>query len=140
QMLNSQPYTFLDGAPLEERRARAVALRRTLAPEDAVALGALDDAAIAQVVEEARPPMRDPDELHDALLSFMALREAEVDPAIAEVLVQASRAGWRALPQGRCLIPVERCAWLVRLFGQLQVSPPLPPWEVGVLEEPAPVA
>src|SRR5690606_8801032 len=34
QMLNSQPYTFLDGAPLEERRARAVALRRTLAPED----------------------------------------------------------------------------------------------------------
>src|SRR5690606_35882360 len=99
QMLNSQPYTFLDGAPLEERRARAVALRRTLAPEDAVALGALDDAAIAQVVEEARPPMRDPDELHDALLSFMALREAEVDPAIAEALVQAGRAGWCALPQ-----------------------------------------
>src|SRR5690606_9470460 len=109
-------------------------------PEDAVALGALDDAAIAQVVEEARPPMRDPDELHDALLSFMALREAEVDPAIAEALVQAGRAGWCALPQGRCLIPVERRAWLERLFGPLQVSPPLPPWEVGVPEEPEPVA
>src|SRR5438132_1422326 len=29
EILNSNPYTYLDDAPLEERRARAVALRRT---------------------------------------------------------------------------------------------------------------
>ena len=34
QILNAMPYAFLDDAPLEERRSRAVALRRAL-PEDA---------------------------------------------------------------------------------------------------------
>lgn len=41
QILNSMPYAFLDDAPLEERRARAVFLRRVL-PEDAADLGRLD--------------------------------------------------------------------------------------------------
>src|SRR5262249_58947337 len=49
QLLNSQPYTYLDDAPLEERRARAVSVRRSLPPEDAAAFGALDEQAIAQV-------------------------------------------------------------------------------------------
>jgi ATP-dependent Lhr-like helicase len=30
EILNSKPYTFLDDAPLEERRTRAVSLRRGL--------------------------------------------------------------------------------------------------------------
>ena len=34
QILNAMPYAFLDDAPLEERRARAVSLRRAL-PDDA---------------------------------------------------------------------------------------------------------
>ena len=34
EILNGRPYTFLDDAPLEERRTRAVALRRGL-PESA---------------------------------------------------------------------------------------------------------
>src|SRR5262249_29378859 len=55
QLLNSQPYTYLDGAPLEERRARAISVRRTLPPEDAAAFGALDSEAIAQVISDARP-------------------------------------------------------------------------------------
>ena len=68
-LLNSQPYTFLDDAPLEERRARAVQVRRSLPAEDAAGLGALDAAAIEQVVADARPLMRDAEELHDWLLS-----------------------------------------------------------------------
>ena len=63
-MLNSKPYTYLDDAPLEERRARAVTLRRSL-PENARDLGALDPDAIERVVDEARPDPRDPEELHD---------------------------------------------------------------------------
>ena len=42
EILNANPYAYLDDAPLEERRTRAVQLRRTLPPEDAASLGALD--------------------------------------------------------------------------------------------------
>ena len=41
EILNGKPYTFLDDAPLEERRTRAVQLRRGL-PLHAEALGQLD--------------------------------------------------------------------------------------------------
>src|SRR5207237_3847486 len=40
EILNGKPYTYLDDAPLEERRTRAVTLRRSL-PETARDLGAL---------------------------------------------------------------------------------------------------
>jgi ATP-dependent Lhr-like helicase len=72
EMLNSKPYTYLDDAPLEERRARAVTLRRTL-PEHQRDLGALDADAIARVREEAWPQPRDAEELHDTLLGFVAI-------------------------------------------------------------------
>ena len=39
EILNANPYTFLDDAPLEERRARAVAVRRGAARPSARALG-----------------------------------------------------------------------------------------------------
>ncbi len=73
EMLNSKPYTYLDDAPLEERRARAVTLRRSL-PENSRDLGALDPDAIERVIDEARPDPRDPEELHEALLSLIAVR------------------------------------------------------------------
>jgi ATP-dependent Lhr-like helicase len=73
EMLNSKPYTYLDDAPLEERRARAVTLRRSL-PENSRDLGALDPDAIERVIDEARPDPRDPEELHEALLTLIAVR------------------------------------------------------------------
>lgn len=69
QLLNAMPYAFLDDAPLEERRARAVALRRAL-PEHAADLGKLDAAAVAAAAEDAWPAIRDAHELHDALLTL----------------------------------------------------------------------
>src|SRR6266508_3469034 len=78
EMLNSKPYTYLDDAPLEERRARAVTLRRTL-PENSRDLGALDPDAIERVIDEARPDPRDPEELHEALLSLIAVRAPDHD-------------------------------------------------------------
>ena len=51
EILNANPYAFLDDAPLEERRTRAVQLRRGLPPADANGIGALDPAAIAEVSE-----------------------------------------------------------------------------------------
>ena len=63
QILNANPYAFLDDAPLEERRARAVALRRAL-PEDSRDLGALSPDAIEQACIDAWPTCRDAEELH----------------------------------------------------------------------------
>jgi ATP-dependent helicase Lhr and Lhr-like helicase len=72
EILNSNPYAYLDDAPLEERRARAVQMRRTL-PDLAEGMGALDAAAIEQVAAESWPAVRDADELHDALLTLITL-------------------------------------------------------------------
>ena len=69
QILNAMPYAFLDDAPLEERRARAVSLRRAL-PEDARDLSALDPEAIRAEAAYAWPAIRNADELHDALLTL----------------------------------------------------------------------
>jgi ATP-dependent Lhr-like helicase len=72
EILNANPYAYLDDAPLEERRARAVQMRRTLG-SDAGEIGALDPAAIEEVFNESWPVVRDADELHDALLTLMVL-------------------------------------------------------------------
>ncbi len=80
QLVNANVYAFLDDAPLEERRARAVAVRRTFRPEDVRDLGRLDPEAIAQVRSEAWPTVRDAEELHDTLLSIGALSETEGVP------------------------------------------------------------
>jgi ATP-dependent helicase Lhr and Lhr-like helicase len=73
EILNANPYAYLDDAPLEERRARAVQLRRTLRTDAAGGAGILDPAAIATVASESWPDVRDADELHDALLSLITL-------------------------------------------------------------------
>ena len=90
-MLNSAPYTYLDEAPLEERRARAVSVRRTLPPADAANLGALDAAAISQTIADARPDLREPEELHDALLQLGFL---PLD--VPEAVMPLVRADWLA--------------------------------------------
>jgi ATP-dependent Lhr-like helicase len=73
EILNANPYAYLDDAPLEERRARAVQLRRTLRTDVSGGAGILDPAAIATVAAESWPDVRDADELHDALLSLITL-------------------------------------------------------------------
>ena len=96
QILNAMPYAFLDDAPLEERRARAVTLRRAL-PEDARDLGQLDQSAVAEERSNAWPRIRDREELHDALLGLVVLPEQ------------------RALDGRGDMDPVEMSRW----FGEL---------------------
>jgi ATP-dependent Lhr-like helicase len=74
QILNAMPYAFLDDAPLEERRARAVILRRAL-PESTSDLGRLSPEAIRSAAEDAWPVVRDADELHDMLLGLVLFPE-----------------------------------------------------------------
>ncbi|WP_145053920.1 DEAD/DEAH box helicase [Lignipirellula cremea] len=102
ELLNANPYAFLDDAPLEERRTRAVASRRGASNESLRDLSALDPAAIEQVVAEAWPVVRDADELHDVLLSLTVLTPQEAEPwqAWAKELASAGRATLATLASG----------------------------------------
>ena len=78
ELLTARAHAFLDDAPLEERRARAVQCRRAFEPTSASELGELDPQAIDRVREEAWPAAENPDELHDALLVAGFLTAAEL--------------------------------------------------------------
>src|SRR5215207_8815013 len=77
EILNARPYAYLDDAPLEERRTRAVFQRRWLDPETAGDMGKLDQSAIDRVRDEVWPEPRNADELHDALVELGFLTEQE---------------------------------------------------------------
>ena len=108
EILNSNPYTYLDDAPIEERRTRAVQLRRTLPAEDAAGLGALDPAAIALVSEESWPVVRDADELHDALLTLILLPPVAEWQGFYQELARAGRARTIARGDREFWNPTER--------------------------------
>jgi len=91
EILNGKPYTFLDDAPLEERRTRAVQLRRGL-PVEAKELGRLDTAAVERVRSEAAPDLRGPEELHDLLLSVVVMRPMTGHDEWFEGLASSGRA------------------------------------------------
>ena len=119
EILNANPFAYLDDAPLEERRARAVQMRRTLRDEMGE-VGALDAAAIERVGEEAWPLVRDAEELHDALLTLVLVPAVPAwEPWFAEIARQRrattlqgeSAVLWVAaerLPAARALLPGAR--------------------------------
>src|ERR1700689_4278760 len=72
ELLNANPYAFLDEAGLEERRARAVSLRGTIPASVLQEAGRLDPRAIDTVRSECWPDLRDENELHDLLMSLIA--------------------------------------------------------------------
>ncbi len=77
ERLTARPYAFLDDAPAEERRVRAISTPRSLRIAESSDLTALDPAAIDQVAADAWPTIRDADELHDALLSLVVMTPVE---------------------------------------------------------------
>lgn len=150
ELLNANPYAFLDDAPLEERRTRAVTLRRGLRADAVEAEAALDAAAIEAAVREVAPVVRDADELHDALLSLW-LTPAPADPGAVEgplasvgepalvrwfeELAQSGRATELAFesPAGqhrRAWVATERLGTALTLLPSARPCPALdaPPW------------
>ncbi len=91
EIINANPYAFLDDAPLEERRTRAVQLRQTLG-SDITGEGVLDPAVIDQIALESWPEVRDADELHDALLTLVRMPPAEEWQSFYEELTATGRA------------------------------------------------
>ena len=130
ELLNSAVYTFLDDAPLEERRTRAVYTRRATEARSADDLGALDPAAIERVRVEAWPVANTADEMYDALMVAGFIRTSELAPHRPALL-----GGWaKALKRGRRL---------ARLRAQGRRSggdPRQPPEVLGPVTEKKPVA
>jgi ATP-dependent Lhr-like helicase len=79
ELINANPYAFLDEAGLEERRARAVSLGRSIPPSVLERPGKLDPEAIAIVRSECWPDIRDHHELHDLLMSVVLLPRSMID-------------------------------------------------------------
>ncbi|HEY6240349.1 MAG TPA: DEAD/DEAH box helicase [Burkholderiales bacterium] len=124
EILNSAVYTFLDDAPLEERRTRAVHMRRATEPRSAEDLGALDPAAIERVREEAWPIANTADELHDALLLAGFVRTEEAPPGWRLLFDELVAAG-RAFDAGGFWVSVERFDELDAVVPQ-RVAPAIP--------------
>jgi ATP-dependent helicase Lhr and Lhr-like helicase len=97
-ILNGAPWTFLDDAPLEERRSRAVGLTRGLGPIGAdglpsglVASDPLDEEVVAAVVASAVPRVRSADELHELISDLVVVRPVEAWSEFARELAEENR-------------------------------------------------
>jgi ATP-dependent Lhr-like helicase len=132
EILNANPYAFLDDAPLEERRARAVSLRR-IDPWLGREFGQLDAAAIDEVRRQAWPDIRNADELHDWLLSICLLPLAEgcAYTELAAALIadgRATIARWPSLEESgeiSAWVAAERCDLLRLCVPNLRLDPPV---------------
>ncbi len=123
EILNARPHAFLDDAPLEERRTQAVISRRWFDPQSASDLSQLDPQAIARVRAESQPEFSNADELHDALLSYGFLSEAELQGAQAWLRdLHAARRAWRMEGHGGAplWLAVERLPRFAALFPSLR--------------------
>ena len=129
ELINANPYAFLDEAGLEERRARAVSLSREIPPSVLEQPGRLDAAAIATVRSESWPDIRDHHELHDLLMSVVLLPLSMIDeersrhwPDLFERLVCADRAQSLQHNGMECWIAIERVALVNALCAGASTS------------------
>lgn len=136
EILSARPYTFLDDAPLEERRTQAVLNRRWSDPQSTDDLGALDADAIAGVREEAWPAPNGPDEMHEALMSLACIADNEVTPQWATWLHALAQSG-RAYQlhthlHTRLWVAVERLSCVQTIYpGNVPLLPGFDePWTV----------
>ena len=126
EILNARPYAYLDDAPLEERRTRAVFQRRWLDPETARDMGKLDQAAIDRVREEVWPEPRNADELHDALveLGFLTAQEgADWQEFFAEL--KADRRAAVLIRENPLWVAAERLPQITSVFRSVTLEPPI---------------
>ncbi|MDA2918765.1 DEAD/DEAH box helicase [Desulfobacterota bacterium AH_259_B03_O07] len=133
QILNARPYSFLDDAPLEERRSNAVQNRRWLDPSEAADLGKLDIEAIEAVKKEAWPQVGNADELHDALVlsGFLTVEEGKRvgdglngwEVFLAD-LIKENRASILKNEEGKEFwVAVERIPQMKEVYANPEINP-----------------
>jgi ATP-dependent Lhr-like helicase len=135
ELLNSAVYTFLDDAPLEERRTRAVYTRRATELRRADDLGALDPAAIERVREEAWPVANTPDEMYDALMVAGYIKQSELEPPWPGLL---DALGARAVKRGDAWLALERAddEPLEIMASRLEVLGPVSERQLDIAQAP----
>ncbi len=122
EILNGRPFTYLDDAPLEERRSRQVPLRRGL-PVQPHELARLDPEAIERVAEQVRPDPRDADELHDVLMNLVAVKPVPHWQPWFDALVGARRAFTIRSPAGDLWCAAERLPAVRALYAAAELHP-----------------
>ncbi|MGE8067905.1 Lhr family helicase [Pseudomonas sp. NPDC089569] len=127
EILSARPYTFLDDAPLEERRTQAVLNRRWSDPQSTDDLGALDAEAIAAVRAEAWPAPGNVDEMHEALMSLACITDSEVraNPDWLDWLNALAENGRACRLDQSLWLPRERLTCLRAIYPQAVLSPTL---------------
>jgi ATP-dependent Lhr-like helicase len=135
ELLNANPYAFLDGGEAVERRSRAVATRRSLTVESVSDLGRLDPRAIATVCAEAQPLVRSLDELHDLLLSRLAipaqgdLHECRLSPTwdglFAQLVAEGRATVYQRADGPRFWVATERVPAVKAAFPEGVCTPPV---------------
>jgi ATP-dependent Lhr-like helicase len=133
ELLNANPYAFLDDAPLEERRARAVSMRGMVPDKLLGEAGRLDPAAIAELRDECWPDVRDEHELHDLLCSLVVVPEEILSIAGAvhwagflERLQFHGRATMAEHAGRRYMVAAERVEHLRLLWPDMAIERPIP--------------
>ncbi|QCY14874.1 DEAD/DEAH box helicase [Pseudomonas sp. MPC6] len=131
EILSARPYTFLDDAPLEERRTQAVLNRRWTDPQSTDDLGALDAEAIQAVRDEAWPAPTGIDEMHETLMSLACITDAEAqaNPHWREwlnALADSGRASRLQINPAQSLwLALERLTCVQAIYPHAPLSPPL---------------
>lgn len=133
EILNANPYAFLDDAPLEERRARAVEMRRVLPEHLLKEVGKLDPLAIEEVKQQAWFDIRNADELHDALQTLIALPETENWRFYFDELKEEGRVGialvntnifWFAVEKAKTFLEIYPEARVLNSFKEIEKQTP----------------
>ena len=132
EILNANPYAYLDDAPLEERRARAVQLRRTYAASTSTAPASSIRPRSPRSPQESWPLVRDADELHDALATLVVVPPvARVERVVRRARREQRRATTLCAGDARILdvrrAARARAAWRIRTpCARSRRSRPLP--------------
>ena len=129
ELLNANPYAFLDDAGLEERRTRAVQMRGVVPGAVLGEAGRLSPEAIAEVREEIWPDIRDEHEFHDLLCSLVVVPAETLDAPRARdwatFLSRLERTNRAALARAngrKYLVAAERSSWLRELWPAVDFS------------------
>jgi len=127
EVLGARPYAFLDDAPLEERRTRAVVARGFGDASQAEDLGRLDLGAIEGAREDAWPQPRNADEMHEALMQLGAATAGEAEASgwngLLESLAQDRRTTRIDAGAGLLWTTAERLPQLLALHPQAASEP-----------------
>ncbi len=125
EILNANPYAFLDDVPLEERRARAVDLRRLLPETMLEEIGRLDPKAIEEVQQQAWPDVRNADELHDTLQTLIAFPASKATlewESLFEKLLKGGRCAKANIKENEFWVAVEKAKSFKAIYPEAKLT------------------